>query len=114
MVALTYPLIGNYGINAEDFESRRVQVEGLPGVYSYLSDVFSQSIRTYLCSLMEDTLVDQLGDRLEVLNEKIAANFDVALTAFDVDVELLPNEEVAAKRWMTNQPTHWRRIVVSR
>ncbi len=29
MVALTYPLIGNYGINPEDFESRRVQVEGL-------------------------------------------------------------------------------------
>ena len=28
MVALTYPLIGNYGINPEDFESRRVQVEG--------------------------------------------------------------------------------------
>ncbi len=29
MVALTYPLIGNYGINPDDFESRRVQVEGL-------------------------------------------------------------------------------------
>ncbi|HLJ56201.1 MAG TPA: glutamine-hydrolyzing carbamoyl-phosphate synthase small subunit [Chthonomonadaceae bacterium] len=29
IVALTYPLIGNYGINPEDFESRRVQVEGL-------------------------------------------------------------------------------------
>src|SRR6476659_9133121 len=28
LVALTYPLIGNYGINPEDFESRRVQVEG--------------------------------------------------------------------------------------
>jgi carbamoyl-phosphate synthase small subunit len=28
MVALTYPLIGNYGINSEDFESRKVQVEG--------------------------------------------------------------------------------------
>ncbi len=28
MVALTYPLIGNYGINLDDFESRRVQVEG--------------------------------------------------------------------------------------
>src|SRR6476619_5845168 len=28
MVTLTYPLIGNYGINLEDFESRRVQVEG--------------------------------------------------------------------------------------
>jgi carbamoyl-phosphate synthase small subunit len=28
IVMLTYPLIGNYGINADDFESRRVQVEG--------------------------------------------------------------------------------------
>jgi len=28
MVSLTYPLIGNYGINPDDFESRRVQVEG--------------------------------------------------------------------------------------
>ncbi len=28
IVCLTYPLIGNYGINEEDFESRRVQVEG--------------------------------------------------------------------------------------
>src|SRR5215472_8840033 len=29
MVTLTYPLIGNYGINPDDFESHRVQVEGL-------------------------------------------------------------------------------------
>src|SRR5437667_7308926 len=28
MVCLTYPLIGNYGMNEDDFESRRVQVEG--------------------------------------------------------------------------------------
>jgi carbamoyl-phosphate synthase small subunit len=28
IVTLTYPLIGNYGINPQDFESRRVQVEG--------------------------------------------------------------------------------------
>lgn len=28
IVCLTYPLIGNYGVNEEDFESRRVQVEG--------------------------------------------------------------------------------------
>jgi carbamoyl-phosphate synthase small subunit len=28
IVSLTYPLVGNYGINEEDFESRRVQVEG--------------------------------------------------------------------------------------
>ena len=28
LVMLTYPLIGNYGINPQDFESRRVQVEG--------------------------------------------------------------------------------------
>src|SRR5580658_7299857 len=29
IVTLTYPLIGNYGVNADDFESGRVQVEGL-------------------------------------------------------------------------------------
>lgn len=29
LVTLTYPLVGNYGINQEDFESRRIQVAGL-------------------------------------------------------------------------------------
>ncbi len=29
IVTLTYPMIGNYGVTPEDFESRRVQVEGL-------------------------------------------------------------------------------------
>src|SRR3989442_5260246 len=28
IVCLTYPLVGNYGINEQDFESRKVQVEG--------------------------------------------------------------------------------------
>ncbi|MBA3725159.1 MAG: carbamoyl phosphate synthase small subunit, partial [Armatimonadetes bacterium] len=29
IVLFTYPLIGNYGINADDFESERVQVSGI-------------------------------------------------------------------------------------
>ena len=29
LVTLTYPLVGNYGINRADFESRRIQVSGL-------------------------------------------------------------------------------------
>ena len=29
LVTLTYPLVGNYGINGVDFESRRIQVSGL-------------------------------------------------------------------------------------
>jgi carbamoyl-phosphate synthase small subunit len=28
IVSLTYPIVGNYGINVDDFESRRVQVDG--------------------------------------------------------------------------------------
>ena len=28
LVSLTYPIIGNYGVNPDDFESRRVQVSG--------------------------------------------------------------------------------------
>jgi len=29
LVTLTYPLVGNYGINEQDFESKRIQVSGL-------------------------------------------------------------------------------------
>src|SRR5580704_17358618 len=36
LVTLTYPLIGNYGITADDFESRRVQVAGF--IIKELSD----------------------------------------------------------------------------
>jgi len=39
IVTLTYPLIGNYGINREDVESRRVQVAGF--VVRELADVYS-------------------------------------------------------------------------
>jgi carbamoyl-phosphate synthase small subunit len=39
IVALTYPLIGNYGVNADDIESRRVQVSGF--VVRELADVYS-------------------------------------------------------------------------
>ena len=39
MVVMTYPLIGNYGINLEDFESSRCHLKGfiikeLSGIYS--------------------------------------------------------------------------------
>ena len=37
LVNLTYPLVGNYGINPEDFESGRIQVGGLVAVsYTHL------------------------------------------------------------------------------
>ena len=39
IVALTYPLIGNYGISDDDMESRRVQVSGF--VVRELADVYS-------------------------------------------------------------------------
>jgi len=29
IVVLTYPLVGNYGINSEDIESRQIQISGL-------------------------------------------------------------------------------------
>ena len=39
IVTLTYPLIGNYGVNEDDIESRRVQVAGF--VVRELADVYS-------------------------------------------------------------------------
>ena len=51
LVALTYPLIGNYGITPQDFESNRVQVAGF--IVRELADVYSnwratESLDTYL------------------------------------------------------------------
>jgi len=53
IVTLTYPLIGNYGINPDDIESRRIQVEGF--VVRSVEDVPSnwrseQSLDSYLKS----------------------------------------------------------------
>ena len=31
IVVLTYPIVGNYGINASDFESKQIQVAGFRG-----------------------------------------------------------------------------------
>lgn len=39
IVALTYPLIGNYGVNSNDIESRQIQVAGF--VVHKLADVYS-------------------------------------------------------------------------
>lgn len=51
IVTLTYPLIGNYGVNVDDIESRQVQVAGF--VVRELADVYSNwranaSLDTYL------------------------------------------------------------------
>ena len=51
LVTLTYPLIGNYGITPEDFESKKVQVAGF--VVRELADTYSnwratESLDTYL------------------------------------------------------------------
>lgn len=51
IVTMTYPLIGNYGVNKRDVESRQPQVSGL--VVKELADVYSNyradmSLRTYL------------------------------------------------------------------
>src|SRR5947209_5507388 len=51
IVAMTYPMIGNYGTNAEDIESRRPQIEGF--VVRELTRIpsnfrSSQTLATYL------------------------------------------------------------------
>lgn len=51
LVTLTYPLIGNYGITPEDFESKRIQVAGF--IVRELADVYSnwratESLDSYL------------------------------------------------------------------
>jgi len=61
IVTMTYPLIGNYGINDEDVESARVQVSGfiVKEACSYPSNFTSQ--KTLSAYLMENNIVGVSG-----------------------------------------------------
>ncbi|HYP68047.1 MAG TPA: glutamine-hydrolyzing carbamoyl-phosphate synthase small subunit [Thiobacillaceae bacterium] len=78
IVTLTYPHIGNYGVNAEDVESERIHVAGLvvrdvPRLYS--SFRASQSLRAYLLDQSIVAIADIDTRRLtRILRETGAQN----------------------------------------
>lgn len=71
LVTLTYPLIGNYGVTPDDFESARVQVGGL--VVKELADAPSnwRSQQTLDAFLKEHNIVGIAGLDTRVLAQKL-------------------------------------------
>ncbi|MEM2990436.1 MAG: glutamine-hydrolyzing carbamoyl-phosphate synthase small subunit [Halobacteria archaeon] len=68
---MTYPLVGNYGINTDDFESRKVQVEGF--VVKELCDVPSnwRSIKKLEDFLIEYGIMGIQGVDTRALTKKL-------------------------------------------
>ena len=63
-----------------------------------LADMFSASIRTYLCSLIEDELLEKVNIGLERCNAEIFNQWDAVTAAVEVRTMEFPTEARAAKR----------------
>ncbi|MBV9852660.1 MAG: glutamine-hydrolyzing carbamoyl-phosphate synthase small subunit [Armatimonadetes bacterium] len=74
IVALTYPLVGNYGVNPDDFESRRVQVSGF--IVKELADAPSnwRSQETLDQFLRDNNVVGIAGLDTRTLTQKLRSH----------------------------------------
>jgi carbamoyl-phosphate synthase small subunit len=119
MVTMTYPLIGNYGINLEDIESRRIQVaafltrEYQPFPSNYRS---SGSLADYL--IQYDILgVESLDTRALTRHIRNAGAMRAVLSTRELDTEALVRKARALPRMAgldlartvtMDQPYRWR------
>lgn len=120
IVALTYPLIGNYGISAGDEESRRIQVAGF--VVHKLADVYSnwragEPVEQFLAKagVVGLTGVDTRALTRRLRHEGVMSG--VLATGDTVNPEALVEQARArqneyasidwVKRVTTPQPYHW-------
>ncbi len=118
IVSLTYPLIGNYGITPEDFESRRVQVEGF--VVREAADIPSnwRSTQTLADFLKERGIVGIQGVDTRALTRALRVKGVMmgAISTQDTPESLLeyirtsPNYSAAdfARKVTTETPYRWR------
>jgi len=76
-----------------------VKIDLKQSVYAMLTDMFAKSIRTYLCSLVEDMLVEGVTEQLDRVNLRLARDcWEILDAAFDVRLQEVPTAEVAAQR----------------
>lgn len=71
ILVLTYPLIGNYGINSEDFESGRIQVRGLVVREHCLEPSHWQSTSTLYQFLVNDDISGIYGVDTRALTRRL-------------------------------------------
>lgn len=121
MVVLTYPLIGNYGIADEDFESKSVTVGGvivrdyndMPSNFRYtktLGEILSENNVPGICGIDTRKLTRNLRDT--GIKKALITNAD---TSIDDAMEVLKEREIPSdavsrvsckKRWYSRTSNH--------
>lgn len=119
LVTMTYPLIGNYGINPEDVESRRVQVaaflvreyQSFPSNYRSTSPLADYLIQNNIVG------VDSLDTRALTRHIRNAGAMRAVISTFELNPEALVAKARAlpsmagldlAKTVTVDQPYRWR------
>lgn len=86
------------GVCRVTIDNVKIDLQG-SSLYSMLTDVFSKTIRTYICSMVQDMIVEKFGSLIERGNDAFATHGWAALSsALEIDTSKFPIEEEAAKR----------------
>lgn len=120
LVCMTYPLIGNYGVNPDDFESRKVQVEGF--IVRESAEVPSnwRSTETLAAFLKEREVVAIQGIDTRALTRKIRQSgvMKGAITTDETVPEVMERLRTSpdysgidfVQRVTTDEPYEWKAV----
>ena len=85
------------GVSRVHIDSVKIELKNM-SFGTMMADMFSATIRTYMCSLMEDELLDKMGVVLDKINAQIYEHWDAVTATVDVRTMELPTETRAGKR----------------
>ncbi|MFZ3102587.1 MAG: glutamine-hydrolyzing carbamoyl-phosphate synthase small subunit [Desulfitobacteriaceae bacterium] len=102
MVCMTYPLVGNYGINKQDDQSKKIQVQGFIVKEAALNPNHWQLDRTLASALAQAGVVGIKGIDTRALT-RIIREHGVLKGAITTDLEKLPELVEKLQAWQTPQ-----------
>jgi carbamoyl-phosphate synthase small subunit len=127
MVVMTYPVIGNYGIADEDFESRQIAIGGLI-VREYCTTPSNFRFTKTIAEVMEEnsipgiwgidtrmltrTLRDNGVMRAAIVDASMSVDQALALIAATPVTENVISKVSCRKRWYSRTPNHKYDVVV--
>ncbi len=104
MVCMTYPLVGNYGINNQDDQSKKIQVKGFIVKEGALNPNHWQMDKNLACALAQAGVVGIKGVDTRALT-RIIREHGVLKGAITTDLEKLP--ELVKKLQAWQPPQDW-------
>ena len=85
------------GVSRVHIDSVKIELKNM-SFGTMMADMFSATIRTYMCSLLEDELLDKVGVVLDKINAQIYEQWDAVTATLEVRTMELPTETRAGKR----------------